>query len=285
MVSFQRQDVVPTVGQLDHVAWPARLSFDAHGVRIGLRASDSSALGALQRVVPPGALFDDASTVDALYSLVLARGANRMHRLYEDDRCTARNADLEELLTAFQSQLHFKVAVAARTRLFVHAGVVGCESGAIVMPGRSHSGKSSLVEALVRAGATYYSDEYAVLDDDGLVHAFARPLGIRDALGRTQLVPASALGATIGETPLPVTLVVTTSHVPDALWRPRSMSPGETVLALLENTVAAQSRPADALRILCSAVAGAEGLRGARGDASDIAEVLLAHCSTPALAR
>ena len=36
---------------------------------------------------------------------------------------------------------------------------------AIVIPGRTFSGKSTLVAELVRAGATYYSDEYAVEDE------------------------------------------------------------------------------------------------------------------------
>jgi uridine kinase len=39
----------------------------------------------------------------------------------------------------------------------------------IAIPGRSFSGKTSLVTALVRAGAVYYSDEFAVIDRDGLV--------------------------------------------------------------------------------------------------------------------
>ena len=34
--------------------------------------------------------------------------------------------------------------------------------------------------ALVRAGAEYYSDEFAPLDAGGLVHPFAKPLSIRN---------------------------------------------------------------------------------------------------------
>jgi hypothetical protein len=34
------------------------------------------------------------------------------------------------------------------------------------------SGKTTLVKELVKAGATYYSDEYAVLGGDGRVSAF-----------------------------------------------------------------------------------------------------------------
>jgi hypothetical protein len=165
--------------------------------------------------------------------------------------------------------------------LFVHAGVVGWQGGAILIPGRTHSGKSSLVSALVAAGATYYSDEYAVLDDSGLVHPFARPLGIRDATGRTRHVEPAAIGAAIGDSPLPVRLVVVAQYAPGAEWRPRRLSPGETVLALLANTIAVRSRPADTLKTLAAAVTNAEALGGMRGDAMPLAEQLLARRTTP----
>ena len=43
----------------------------------------------------------------------------------------------------------------------------------------SHVGKSTLVTALLRAGATYYSDEYAVIDGRGQVYPYARRLSLR----------------------------------------------------------------------------------------------------------
>jgi hypothetical protein len=87
--------------------------------------------------------------------------------------------DLEEVFKALESALHFQVAIAARRRLFIRAGVVGCQGRAILILSRISSGKTALVEALVRAGASYYSDQYAVLDRFGRVHAYARPLSAR----------------------------------------------------------------------------------------------------------
>jgi hypothetical protein len=265
---------------LDRFAWRAGFSLDAHGMLIGLRASHSAALPALRRVVPPGARVCDAHVVDSLYSLVIGDDRDQIHTLYEDADCAARSANLDELLMEFQSRLHFKVAAGARTRLFVHAGVVGWQGGAIVIPGRTHSGKSSLVAALVRAGATYYSDEYAVLDEAGSVHPFARPLGIRDPNGRSWPVDAASLGSTVGGAPLPIRMVMVTNYVSGADWLPRRMSPGETVLALLANTLAVRSRPADALKILCASVNDADALSGDRGDAACLADLILDRCST-----
>jgi len=77
------------------------------------------------------------------------------------------------------------IALWARRRVFVHAGVVAWQGRAVLIPGRTLSGKSWLVRALVRAGAEYYSDEFAVLDARGRVHPY--PLPPREADGRPQL--------------------------------------------------------------------------------------------------
>src|SRR6185312_3555780 len=109
-------------------------------------------------------------------------------------------------LQAFESKLALHVAAESRTFLFVHAGVVGWRGRAIVLPGRTHAGKSTLVAALVRAGATYYSDEYALVDGDGRVWPYPRPLSLRRARGPVRVRP-ERLGR-VGRGPLPVGLVV-----------------------------------------------------------------------------
>ena len=80
------------------------------------------------------------------------------------------------LLTAFNKHAELLTAYRAQDCLFVHAGVVGWQGKAILIPGRSFSGKTTLVKALIEAGATYYSDEFAILDRQGLVHPYPLPL-------------------------------------------------------------------------------------------------------------
>jgi len=262
------------MANLDARGWPVHVSANCYGMLVGVRASESSAIPALRRVLPPGAEPIGTMSVDVTYSILLGRSDEEMHIAFENDRCIAQGADLDTFLAGVESALHFSVAVGARTHLFVHAGVVGWKGGAILLPGRTHAGKSALVAALVRAGATYYSDEFAVVDDVGLVHPFARPLGIRDESGRTQRVEAATLGK-IGRAPLPVRLIVATRHVPGTDWQPNPMSAGEIVLALLENTVAARARAGDAVRILSRAAATAAGLRGERGDTGPVVARIL----------
>lgn len=241
---------------------------------VRVRASETSAIVALRRVLPPGAQPIGASSYDVTFSLLLGRTGEETHVAFENDRQIAEGNDLDALLQTLESELHFTIALGARTHLFVHAGVVGWRGGAILLPGRTHAGKSALVAELVRAGASYYSDEYAVIDDAGRVHPFARSLGMRDASGQSRRVDPTTLGK-IGQAPLPVSLVVATRHIPHARWQPLAMSRGEIVLALLENTIAARARPRDTLRILSRAAANASGLRGERGDAGPVVARIL----------
>lgn len=62
----------------------------------------------------------------------------------------------------------------------VHAGAVLWGERILLLPGITHSGKSSLVAELLRRGATYFSDEYALVDSEGHVHPYPRPLLLRN---------------------------------------------------------------------------------------------------------
>ena len=166
----------------------------------------------------------------------------------------------------------------------MHAGVVGHRGAAILIPGSSHAGKTSLVAALVRAGADYYSDEFAPLDAAGLVHPFAKPLSIRNEQYVQVDHHVAALGGVAGDEPLPVGAVVMTTYEAGRGWRPRRLSSGEAVLALLSHTVPAQSRPTEALRTISRSLERATVIEGARGEADTVAPLLLASSSERAKA-
>jgi hypothetical protein len=230
--------------------------------------------------LPPGWKPAASPIVDYLYSIVVggrAEGSRiqRFNLLYYDAGRLARTKDFEFLLKAFESDLQLLVADNARRRIFVHAGVVGWKNQAVLIPGMSFSGKTTLVSKLVQAGAKYYSDEYAVLDEDGLVHPFPRPLGIRRPQEfETTRVDVSSFGGVPGSRPLPVRLVISTKYREGARWRPRQLTRGRGVLELLANTVSARSQTHLALSTLPKAIRGAEVLKGVRGEAEEVVEAI-----------
>jgi hypothetical protein len=186
-----------------------------------------------------------------------------------------RTLDAGELLDAFESHLNHLVAEGA-SHLFFHAGVVGWNGRAILLPGKTLAGKTTLVAALMRAGAQYYSDEFAVIDRQGRVHPYPKPLGIR-AIGemKQESRTASELGGKTGRRAIPVGAVIVTRFREGARWRPRPITPGQAMLTLLEHCASAQRSPEIAVATVKRMVSEALLLRGVRGDADETALPLL----------
>jgi hypothetical protein len=268
--------------KIDRLGWAGGIAFTAYGLSVGVRVSDASLLERVRALLPPGWKPAATPTVRRLFSLIVGGptrrpGVRRFNVLYSDSTRLLRTHDQEEVLRLLELHLHLDIADRASRRTFVHAGVVGWNGRAIVIPGRSWSGKSSLVTALVKAGATYYSDEFAVLDDRGRVHPYAIPLAIRRAQPGVPPIKCRVeeIGGAVGTTPLPVGLVLLTRYVSGARFRPRRVSTGRAVLQLLENTLPARRRPERVLDVLTRAVSEARVLRSTRGEAAEMAEQVL----------
>ena len=269
-----------------HARWAAGHALAVHGVIIGLRATDTGTLTRLRPILPPEWRTSRATRVDRLYSIVgtgRRRGPARGPQVvYRDCDEFIRPRDFEELSRLLAGELSQAVATLAPRRVFVHAGVVGWKGRALLLPGRTLAGKSTLVTALVRAGATYYSDEWAVLDDRGRVHPYPRPISLRRSPedgGGEEAIPVGELGGRAGKKSLPVTLVVMTHFDRQSRWRPRPLSPALGALAMLEHTVQTSRDPARVLGVLRAVVSRAVVLTGPRGQATETAAALLSRLS------
>jgi len=269
------------MAKIDRLGWADGLSFNAYGVRVGVRVNDSAILTDLIARLPPGSKPASFAVVDHLYSIIGSRATSgsKVRRLslgYWNLLRFARAREFDGMLDAFESHVQLTVAEYAPRRVFVHAGVVGWKDRAILIPGLSFSGKTTLVDQLIRAGATYYSDEYAVLDERGRVHPYPRALGIRlPNSHESKKVRAEEIGGRIGSKPLQVGLVLSTNYKHGARWRPREITRGRGVLELMSNTVSARSQPELALTVLPLALESARVLKGVRGEAAEIVDSIL----------
>lgn len=268
---------LPCWERLDRTVWQAGLAFCSFGASLGVRTNDLSVWPQVSALLPPKLDAAESPLVETLFSLRVADpqtrpGVRPYHLLYQGIEQIARTRDLDAALEVLESHLHAQTAEAAADALFVHAGVAAWRGRAIVLPGRSFSGKTSLTAALVQAGAEYLSDEYAVFGADGLVFPYPKTLSFRDPAGQPlEKRTVESLGGRIAAGPLPVALILDTRFVPDAHWRPRQMSAGAALWALLDNTVQVRRRPEWALGVLSRAVAGARGVKSRRGDADVVA--------------
>ncbi|MEO9130518.1 MAG: hypothetical protein ABI240_04855 [Sphingomonas sp.] len=262
------------MGDLEKLEWVDAFSVVGYGARVGVRVSNPSIVPQLIARLSPGTRIGKAEgRVDRMLSVILGgpgerKGVRTMHMVYADHVAVGRSRDLETALESYDSHLRLAMAQFSRKKLFIHGGAVVWQGKAILFPGKSMAGKTHLVAELLTAGAEYLSDEYAVMDDQGMVHPFAKPLSIRKTPTARQCeTPAEALGARIAKRPVPVGLVVMARYREGASWRPKLLSPAVGAPELMANTVAARMDPARTLAMLADIAERIPIVKSARPDA------------------
>lgn len=245
---------------------------EAYGARLAVHAPDRSTLEAILDRLPTGWSVAPSDKPDDRVSWRFAvithpSGYHVIQGNGEEQTC----ADLSSAIWLLRAQMRRYVGHHSESLIFVHSGVVAHHGRAVLLPGHSFAGKSTLVAALVRAGADYYSDEFAMLDEAGRVAQYLEPIQLRGPNG----LDALAIDSEGPRAPVPVGLVAMTVYTPGARWSPRQLSTAEGVVAMMEHASPARDKPAETLAILRLALEGAEILQGERGDADETAHALL----------
>ena len=220
------------------------------------------------------------------YKLISSRGVQRRFRLWEvggeargpqfsvsDDTNYVEACDsLSCARDLLKTRIELFLAEKSESFTFVHAGVVRFGGVTVLIPGVSCSGKTSLVACLLQAGGKYLSDEYALLDREGMVHPYSRSLAMRTANSKQYIRPEK-LGDTEDRRQV-VDLVLLTRYVAGSHWRPRAITRGRAVVEIFQNTLPAIERPKWAIQAIRGAVSNAYCVRGRRGEASQVADWL-----------
>jgi hypothetical protein len=263
--------MMPSVGTSRSPRAPSSSAFESFGVRFRVTGDAPEVIERIPSLLPPDARPCEVAEEEFA---VLTEEGGRYRYMRGEPPVLFTGLELDNALLLLESQLQIHIGLHAPNRMFVHAGVVAHDSRAIVIPGRSLAGKTTLVLELVRAGAVYYSDEFAVIDERGLVHPYAAPPSPRDAPPPRPQELERFEGRQGGE-PLPIGAVVVTTYRAGTEWKPTRLSPGRGVLAMLDNALSALQRPHEATRFITRAVDGAVVLEGERGEADDLARRLL----------
>lgn len=258
-----------TLSELKDVQWSGQVIYRAEDYNLGIRWECPS----LEELVLSQKLPNFEETDEPAQEFVSVQKDGERFRLSVGD--TSKGSWTRDgLAHPLRSAIQLEIATYAPDAVFVHAGVVRWKDQLLVLPGRSFAGKSTLVHALLDLGAHYYSDEYAVVDSEGLVRPWPRPISLRDGNKRDN-TPASELGWQPDFGPCPVALVVVANYRQGAEWDPEVLTPAQGVMELLSNTVSAQISPERALKYLPLLATAASCLKGERGEAPDTARALL----------
>ncbi len=247
------------------------VDYVAHGLRIRITVSDPELLELAREELPPG-VFEaprEDLDVDRSYLLVMEDGPPEGYYLEVDGERSGPFLSNEVAVERLESSLQIYVAEFAQPHLFLHAGVVQWLGMTIVLPGSSFAGKSTLTRALVNEGATYFSDEFAVLDLDGRVRPYARKLSQREGpLGPRGRIDLDDRAPVLDHTfePPPVDVVALIRYEADSAWEATRLVGGEAVIAMSEHMVAIRNRPAETLQMLVNVADHAQVYRCTRPD-------------------
>lgn len=256
-----------------------KVVFESYGVRVKLEADDPDLLREAEQVAHK-ALIETTRLIENEnfeQTFGFAADDDGNFYLFQNGAEIAVDTLRPRFFKFFNSMLRIAVAEHAPDRVFIHAGVVGWRGKAIVIPANSFRGKTTLVAELVKQGATYYSDEYAVLDEDGLVHAFPRELSVRDEDYNERDVSIESLGGDIGSDPIPIGLVLLTEYREGSEWKPERLTPGQGMLEVIPHTIPRNYNAQFSLKVLNTAVRDAIILRMFRGEADVFAIKILSY--------
>lgn len=259
----------------------SEFTFSAFGVMVRVRSNEGELLLAARRELEVAfagtAVFFDNGGPECQHSYSVIRNKNGRLVLFFDEKRVTSGESAEVFLRYFNGLVRLTVAEHAESRVFIHAGVVGVRGKALMLPGSSYQGKSTLVKALVDAGAEYFSDEYAVIDVEGLVHPFARPITLRVGRKKMKLreVEPAMLGHAGPKTPIPVGYVLLTEYSKQAKWAPERISLGNGLLAVIPHTIPFTREPDYSLKVLNTALNRAIIVSSPRGDAGEFARIIL----------
>lgn len=214
-------------------------AFESYGVKARIECSNEKLLETASRIVCR-TLLDRLTPIDrdnAEHVFTIRTDGKRflMHLNGED----LGDGESETVFFKyFDTRVRLLIAEYAVGFVFMHAGVVSWRDKLLVFPADSFSGKTTLVRELVRMGALYYSDEYAVIDEEGKVYPFPRMLSIRreDGYEKTD-VPIESLGGTKGIDPKPISLVLLTRYRPRARWNPVILTPGTGLMKMIPQAI------------------------------------------------
>lgn len=248
-----------------------KASFRGYGSSFSVEF-DASIESEVLAAVPPGFEAIDDAAGDS-YQVLAASSRDRWD-LFRNGQAVVVDQPMTTAAAFFGGAVSWTLARVGDLHCYLHAGAVSIGDAALVLPAKSNHGKTTLTAALLRRGTAYLSDEYALIDDRGLVHPFPRDLRFDTEQGVRTAHP-SALGAMVSE-PVRPRLIVLVAYDPEGLvslgpW----LSPAEALVALIDHTPSMLGAPEVSLRRLARLAEHSVTIRATRGDADEFAELLL----------
>lgn len=264
-----------------------RIFFQSFGVKIGIESAEDIDIRSVINKFRIALKYDftEIAKDQVEFSYLIRRNPRDIFELVKNGKIFHRSGVEEMILDLLESQVRITIAEFAVEKVFMHAGVVGWKGNAIIFPGKSFFGKTTIVAELVKRGAEYLSDEYAVVDENGFVYPFPKMLSLRGIIDDFRQVDMAVedLGGIASEKKLPVGMVLFTEYNSEAKWNPVKLSMGEGLMEMIPHTIPIRNNPKFSLNVLNKIVNRAIISKTQRGEAEIFAEIILDFFETQAV--
>jgi len=254
------------------------IGFESYGVRFAVGSNRRRTLDQAARVARTamvGQLHEIDPTL-AEYTFVVKETSDELVLEIDGEHANS-NPYKRGFYHYLGSRIKMLVAEFAQGVIFVHAGVIGWKGKAVLFPGDSHDGKSTLTASLISRGAVYLSDDYAIIDRKGMVHPFPRKLSIRGPFGSGTWkdISPKRFGSIVADKPTPLGMAIITRYSENAAWKPVVLTQGTGMLQMLSFVIPLNANPALSLSLLKNALAPAIIAKSLRPDVSACADAIL----------
>jgi hypothetical protein len=246
----------------------------AFGCTIDINSEGHEAYSFLQHHVFPSLPREDAGADPPDISIRMVEAAGQFHTSVGDVAVASADRP-KELAIRLINAIDEAVLRRLRGLHAVHAGAVLIGGQALLLPGSTHAGKSSLVAELLRRGARYFSDEYALIDAKGRVHSYPRPLLLRNGTPQQFPVLPEECNSSAADSSATVGWILLLKYQAGSTWEVAKMPQSMALLALLQNTPHTLADSPGIVGSFERAVAGAICLSGQRAEAADAVDQIM----------
>lgn len=262
-----------------------QISFQAYKVKLGIVSNRKfyleRILERLEEILPSG--FDFIEEADVEHLLEIKGERDGSFQIFSNGEAAAGRSNREDFVNLIESRIRLTVAEFAPENVFLHAGAVGWRGKAIIIPASSFAGKTTLVAELIKNGALYYSDEYAVLNKDGFVCPFPKMLSMRGIIDDYKQLDltAESFGAAVGREPIPVGLILISRFEKNdgarTDFEPEILSSGQGMIEILAHSISIRNNPKFVLNVLNKVSTRAIIAKSQRGEAEFFAARLIEY--------
>lgn len=240
------------------------------GCTIRFQANSQDAFDLLDRYIFPSVLRQQPA--DEPHDLhIRLEDEVGVSRLFVNDVEVASAGRSIELLRKLIDCLDTALVPRLKGLHAVHAGAALVDGKAMLFAGASHSGKSSLVHEFHRRGVVCFSDEYALIDAEGWIHAYPRVLLVRNR-GSDQ---SPVIQGFVAEHPAPVGWIFTLQYASAGAWAVDKVPQSLALLSLLQNTPHELDKRPQMVNAFQRAVNSAACYAGQRGEVADAVDRIL----------